>query len=183
MLARIYHRPRTEIWEHLWAPMNKFRRGEISENTLWKEFSQSINCPIHKECKQVFNQQLDTYASLYKSMISFVRKLQKMWYICIILSDDNSSSVAKIREKWRYDIFVDILVSCEIGLSKYDERLQGTTKIFTYATKKYKAHPKDVLFVDDTAENCVVAEKLGIKTVVAQGPRQTIRTIKKLLNV
>ena len=183
MLARIYHRPRTEIWEHLWAPMNKFRRGEISENTLWKEFSQSINCPIHKECKQVFNQQLDTYASLYKSMISFVRKLQKMWYICIILSDDNSSSVAKIREKWRYDIFDDILVSCEIGLSKYDDRIQGTTKIFTYATKKYKAHPKDVLFVDDTAENCVVAEKLGIKTVVAQGPRQTIRTIKKLLKV
>jgi FMN phosphatase YigB (HAD superfamily) len=66
-------------------------------------------------------------------------------------------------------------------LSKYDDAKNNTTKFFDYALKKYKIHASDVIFIDDTIQNCEVAGKLGIKTILAKNARQIIKDVKKIL--
>jgi len=65
-------------------------------------------------------------------------------------------------------VFDDVLISCAIGLSKHDDKIHGTNKIFTYALQKYAITPQEAIFVDDVEANCAVAQQLGIKTIVAR---------------
>ena len=180
---QLYQLPKEVVKEAYLPPMQLLRRGEISIPKFWNMFSKKIWLPLHKECKNVFYRPLRVYASVYKSILAQVRKLQKLGYTCIILSDDIESQGNKIKQAGRYDTFDDVLLSYEIGLSKYDDKAHGTTKIFEYVLNRYKITPSQALFLDDMKENCEVAKKAGIKTIVATSPRQTIRDIKKILKI
>ena len=182
-ISSMYGISREELLKYLSNPLNKFRRWEISEQVFWKTFSQSIQLPLHKDYKKIFHTPLTEYSVYYKSIIAFVHRLQKLGYVCVILSDEVKPQAMKIRRGWWYEWFDDRLLSFEIGLSKYDDKINNTTKIFRYALKKYKLKPQEAIFIDDVAKNCAVAEKLGIKTVVAKGPRETIREVKKILKI
>ena len=179
LLAKMYGNEHKAVTSQFY---NQLRRGEISEQTFRKLFAQALQAPLHKDSATLFHKPVASYASCYKSILHYIQKLQSTGYICTILSDDIVPQADLIKKQGRYDPFDDVLLSCNIGLSKRDDRKEGTTKVFTYALKKYWLQPQEVIFVDDMSANCQVAEKLGIKTVVAQGPRQTIRAIKKLLN-
>lgn len=179
----MYNLPRSVLFQDLSVPMNKFRRGEISEKETRETFSKNSGLPIHKNISRLFNTPLREYAEPYKSIATFVKTLQKQGYKCVVLSDDYAPQLQKIREACWYDGFDDVLLSCEIGLSKHDDKTNGTTKIFSYALKKYAIKPWEAIFVDDMEKNCEVAKKLWMKTVVATSPRQTIRDIKNILKI
>ncbi len=164
-------------------PMDKFRRWEINEEKFWKIFSKNIHLPIHKDSLKLFHIPVKTYANVYKSTISLVSKLQKLGCKSVILSDDIEPQCVKINEQWRYNYFDDVIISCDIWISKHDDKINNTTKIFRYALKKYKLQPEEAIFVDDIEANCDQAKKLWIKTVVAKSPRQTVRDIKKILKI
>lgn len=182
-LERMYNLPRSILFEYLSAPMDKFRRWEISEKETRETFSKNIGLPMNKNISILFHTSLDDYSTLYQSIIAFVKKLQKNRYKCIILSDDFVPQTKKNYKAWRYKSFDDLLISCEIWLSKHDDRINGTTKIFSYALKKYNIKPWEAILVDDVEKNCKIAKKIWIKTVVATSPRQTIRDVKKLLKI
>lgn len=181
-MERMFDLPRSDFWLFLSPSMNKFRRGEISEEETRLEFFRQSKLPV-KDMSRLFHTPLKKYTYLYKSIIGLVKKLQSFGYKCVILSDDYVPQVNKVRKVWRYDCFDDVLLSCEIGMSKYDDVTNGTTKIFSYVLKKYHLKPQEAIFIDDVEKNCAVAEQLGIKTVVAKGPRETIREVKKLLGI
>jgi epoxide hydrolase-like predicted phosphatase len=182
-LEKMYNLPKETIFQYLTDPINKFRRWEISEKENRNAFSKNIQLPIHKNIPKLFNSPPHTYAALHKSTIAFVKKLQERGYKCVILSDEWVPQSNQLRKAWWYDGFDDVLLSCEIGLSKHDDKTNSTTKIFTYALKKYAIKPWEVIFVDDVEKNCEVAKKLWMQTVVAASPRQTIRDIKNILKI
>jgi len=78
----------------------------------------------------------------------------------VILSDENMPEGDKIRKIGRYDDFEDVVLSHEIGLSKYDDVVNGTSKIFRYVLKKYGLKPSEAIFIDDREANCISAQKL-----------------------
>ena len=178
---QLYQLPKEVLKEAYSQPMKLLRRWEISIPKFWKMFSLNVWLPLHKECKNIFYRPLRAYAYVYKSILAQIRKLQKLGYICVVLSDDIESQGNKIKQAGRYDTFDEILLSYEIGLSKYDDRMDGTTKIFNYVLKKYKITWAEAIFIDDMKENCGIAKRVGIKTILATSPRQTIKEIKKIL--
>lgn len=182
-IAKLSKMSKNTVAEGYDAGMDKFRRGEIDEKIFRKIIAKHIQLPIHEKCLKIFSTPLCKYALLYKSIVNYVGKLQKLGYKCVIFSDDINPQGSKVREIWRYDYFDDVALSYEIGLSKYDDRKNNTTKIFRHVLKKYKLRPEEAVFIDDMEGNCAVAENLWIKTVLAQNPRQTIRDIKKVLHI
>ncbi|MCX6824423.1 MAG: HAD hydrolase-like protein [candidate division SR1 bacterium] len=182
-LIKMYDIPKDSLKKNLSLSMDKFRRGEISEKDHRKIFSQNVGLPIHKNISSLFHTPLNKYTTLYKSIIAFVKKLQKAGYICVILSDEWVPQSNQLRKAGWYNGFDDILLSCEIGLSKHDDKTNGTTKIFDYVLKRYKIKSGEAIFIDDVEKNCIVAQKLGIKTIFATKPTQVIKDLKKILNI
>jgi hypothetical protein len=100
--------------------------------------SQKIGVPVPKMVTTIFHKPLKSYAKLNTSIVRFVSRLQKLGYICIVLSDDNVPQSLSIKKNGRYGQFDEALISCDIKISKYTDRITGTDEVFTYVLKKYK---------------------------------------------
>jgi len=162
---------------------DKFRRWEIEEKKFRKDLSNDLVKPIPLNINKIFNIPPQKYSILNKSIVNFVKKLRREWYKSIILSDVVKPIRQATAKVWRYDGFDWVIFSCDVWLSKYDDFKNWTTKIYDYALKKYKLNPSEVIFVDDVKGNCEVAQKIWIRTILAEGPRQVIRDIKKILKI
>jgi len=182
-ISKIYDTTKDEIRKSLSDPRSKLRRWEISESELWDQFSQNLGQTTHKECLTMFHKKDDILWKPYKSIVKFKDKLQNLWFKNIILSDEIQAQGENIRKIWRYDGFEDVILSCDIWLSKYDDVENNTTEIFDYALKKYNIQAEEVIFVDDTEKNCLAAATLWIKTVHAKDSKQVIKDLKKILNI
>ena len=181
-IMRAYKMSKDDVWQYLSLPMSKFRRGEIAEDVVWKTFAENMGKPLHAACLRVFHKPLEDYSRRYKTITTFIQKLHKLWYYNVILSDEFEPQSKKARKLWWYNWFDEVLLSHEIGLSKHDDKVNASTKIFEYALKKYKIKPEEALFIDDMAANCLAAQRAGIQSVIAKGPRQTVKEVKKILH-
>lgn len=95
-----------------------------------------------------------------KEIFSIIEKLRSE-YKTAILSNADSESVCARFEKQGYPLdkyFDYILISSETGLLKPDQ------KAFRSSLEVIDVEPEEVLFIDDTKENILSAESLGIKT-------------------
>ena len=180
---KIYKIARENILRAISPPMSKFTKGEIDEDTFWETRSKNSKLPIHEDCSKVFHKPLDIYGLPYKSIIKFTGKLQKLGYKNIVLSDEFKPQSANIEKLWRYDNFDSTLLSCDIWLSKYDDVTDSTNKVFDYALNKYWLQPQEAIFIDDKKENCISAQRVWIKSIVAESPNQVIRDLKELLKI
>ena len=48
-----------------------------------------------------------------------------------------------------------------------------------YALRRFRASPKEVVFIDDTEENVIAARKLGITSIVFNNPAQLLSGLEK----
>ena len=66
-----------------------------------------------------------------------------------------------------------IVASCYLKVKKPDPR------IYMYALRRFRASPKEVVFIDDTEENVIAARKLGITSIVFNNPAQLLSGLEK----
>ena len=66
-----------------------------------------------------------------------------------------------------------IVASCYLKVKKPDPR------IYMYALRRFRASPKEVVFIDDTEENVIAARKLGIASIVFNSPAQLLSGLEK----
>ncbi len=180
--SKLYKIPLEQMTPVLSPYINKLRRWEISEKALRKNFCKQIQKPIHSQTNQILHQTVSK-SILNHSIINLVKKLSKIWYKNMVLSDTVKSHKNYIKQKWRYKDFDNLVFSCDIWLSKRDDIQNSTTKFFDYVLKKYKIKPEEAIFIDDKEDNCKVANQLSIKTITAQNTRQTIKDLKKRLKI
>ena len=184
-ISRLYGLDRKIVGPILSKYMYKIRTGKISENDFRKKLSKNLKKPepIQKDKDKIFAKDIHKIFALNTSIITFVKKLKWLGYTSIILSDIFEPTKKIIKKIGRYDEFDGLILSCDVWLSKYDDIQNETTKIFDYALKKYKIHADEVIFIDDVEKNCIVAQHAWIKSIVAKGPRYTIREVKKILKI
>lgn len=181
LMAKMYKLPRSAIMAE--GSYGLLGRWEIDEKEFRNRFAKGVGLPIHEDSWTLFHKPVHLYATPSKSIMTFVKRLQKLGYPCVILSDDIKSQSQSARDLWRYTGFDDVLISCDIWIRKDDDVLYDTTKIFDYIIHRYGLHPSEILLVDDRADICLVAEKVWIKTVVATRPRKTIKDVKNILHI
>ena len=92
-------------------------------------------------------------------MFELVRNLKRDHKV-LLLTNQNEIAMGAMNRHYGFDkIFDGQVVSGKIGAKKPDPRY------FDYVTRKFHVHPRDLVFVDDTAENVDSAKKLGIRAI------------------
>ena len=142
----------------------KFENGLLTLNELINEIELLINKPINKAD---FIKAWNTMLLQYKpERIEWIKKL-KLTHNLIMLSNTNDVHFNYFSDKLLreyavtfYDLFNNVYLSHEMKLIKPD------IKIFKKVIEDTKINPEKTLFIEDTKENTIVANSLGINTLL-----------------
>jgi HAD superfamily hydrolase (TIGR01549 family) len=140
------------IWQDI---QKRFQLSDEELTHLIQDFSagDKLNVPFYTYLK--------TLRSHYKSLI-----LSNAW-------DDAREIYTK---QYHLDEVVDeMIISAEVGMRKPDE------KIFELALKHLDTTPEETLFIDDTIENVIEAQQLGIHSILFIDNDTTMHQMKKIL--
>jgi len=95
---------------------------------------------------------------LFEGMEELLKQLSKNYTLAILTNTTNLESGAPF--KWGVaDLFKEMVFSWQIGSLKPAE--QNYRVIF----QKLNKHPEEAVFIDDTQENLLAAERLGMKAI------------------
>jgi putative hydrolase of the HAD superfamily len=121
--------------------------------------------------------------SINYNMIDFVLRLKDIWYNCYLLSDTNEIHKSANEMKHIYDIFDELILSCDIWICKKEDWWNNTIKFFDYAIDNLNIKPEESIFIDDLEENCQTANRAGIKTILAKNSEQVIQDLSGILGI
>lgn len=167
------------IVEKYWDAIN---RWVMTIEDFWNNIHDDLNVEINDDPYELFYETMkDVF--VYNEVLDLIQELKENGYSCTLLSDVFAPDAEFVKGKGRYDPFDDLILSCDIGLSKLHDVKNGTQEIFEYALEKYSLDPHEAIFIDDTPENCEAANRAGIDTVIATSPKDVVIWVKKLLNM
>lgn len=131
----------------------KAQRGELSNS----EFLLYLGYTSPEETMEDY---LKNYLTLDEMFIDFARKFSKIYDMCLLSNDvlEWSEYLTEYHQINAY--FKDKIVSGQVHLRKPDK------EIFIYALQKLGCEPGQCVFVDNSVKNLLVAEKLGIPTIL-----------------
>ncbi|MFB6246133.1 MAG: HAD family hydrolase [Candidatus Pacearchaeota archaeon] len=150
---------------------NKSISGEIS----FKETVESLSRNFGKKKSEIN----EIYSNAYKKqftkntrLLNKVKQLKKQGYKTAILSDQWHMSKGALMPKSYYKYFDEVLVSCDEGMRKPEE------KFFKLSLKKLNVKPSEALFIDDQKWNTRAAKRLGIQTILFENNEQLFKNPK-----
>ena len=140
-----------EIWDKICEGMGQ----DISIDVLYDSF---INTPINFE------------------MLKVVQELKEKNFKIGMVTDNKADRIEKIvyYHQW-HDIFDSIAVSAEIGSSKKEE------KIFLSIFERLSVNPEECVFIDNSKENLIVPQNLGVKTIFFDDKKNDVYGLRKEL--
>lgn len=103
---------------------------------------------------------LKNYLSLDEMFPAFAEKYSKIYEFCLLSNDvlEWSEFLTDYHRINKY--FKNKIVSGEVHMRKPNKEM------FAYTLKRLEANPEQCIFVDNSVSNLLVAEKLGIQTIL-----------------
>lgn len=131
----------------------KAQRGEMSN----AEFLSYLGYASPRETMEDY---LKNYLSLDEMFGAFAEKYSKIFDFCLLSNDvlEWSEFLTDYHQINMY--FKKKIVSGEVHMRKPDKEM------FTYALKRVGCNPEQCIFVDNSVSNLLVAEELGIQTIL-----------------
>ena len=184
-----------EGWKHLKEAIGISSENESTFDAYWKEIthqvctSQDVDelIPVLKE---KFNITVDNDYSLLKAFVDRFERYEFMQNICDTISLNHDTGLLTNMYPKMLDEIIqqnklpkcdwkNIIDSSIIGMAKPEK------DIFQYAAKECGREPQDILFVDNTNENLVVAESLGWQTFLfdSKHPEESAKRLLEKLNI
>ena len=103
---------------------------------------------------------MENYLTLDEMFIDFAEKYSKIYDMCL-LSNDVLEWSEYLTEYYQInEYFKERIVSGQVHLRKPDK------EIFLYTLQKLGCEPEQCVFVDNSVKNLLVAEELGIQTIL-----------------
>lgn len=150
-------------------------RGEIAAAEHWQNVCKLLSWP--EERVQDLQDRFWGGDSLDEDLIAWIRTL-KPDYVTALLSNNWSDLRPALADQWQIaDLFAEIVISAEVGLTKPDEGIYRLTQA------KLGLPPEHILFIDDFMENVQAAREAGWQAIQFQSSQQTIAAIKALLGL
>lgn len=143
--------------------MPALQRGEIAEAEL---FAAMAGMPVDM---LTFDAIFQAYFKPVASMLAFARELRESGLQTAILSNTQASHVRIMRGMNFLDGFAPIVMSCEAGVRKPEERA------FHYVLERLGLQPAEVAYIDDIPEYIEAALASGIKAIHHTGDVEATR--------
>jgi len=94
-----------------------------------------------------------------KDMLTLAQDLRSAGYITGIITDNNADRIDVLRELFNLNDFSPLIVSGDIGHGKWQD-----ATIFEIALAQASVKPHESLFIDNTSNNLLVPERMGMQT-------------------
>lgn len=133
-----------------------FTRAQLGELTNAK-FLSYLGYAFPKETMMDY---LENYLTLDEMFIDFAEKYSKIYDMCLLSNDVLEWSEYLIEYYQINGYFKERIVSGQVHLRKPDK------EIFLYTLQKLRCEPDQCVFVDNSVKNLLVAEELGIQTIL-----------------
>ncbi len=163
-----------ETFKRLHGPVvQKMATGLIDEDGYWREVSELTGKPRPNNWLELWSEKARKNSRLIPGMADLVAELKAKGIRCIVLSNAIPPHMKIARDNGWYDMFDKLYLSAETGYYKPDIRA------YTNLLEAEKLRAEECVFVDDMEANLEPAEKLGIQTILAIYPEETIRLIQQ----
>lgn len=131
----------------------KTQRGELSS-------AQFLSYLGYDSPRETMEDYLKNYLTLDEMFRTFAEKYSKLYDFCLLSNDvlEWSEFLTDYHQINQY--FADKIVSGEVHMRKPDK------EIFTYTLKRLGCNPEQCVFIDNSVSNLLVAEELGIQTIL-----------------
>lgn len=176
-LAENSAKPASEIQKMLdHSPLlYRFESAGMTNEEFYREF-----------CREAgFNENYELFAAAFgdifsemPEMIRFQQRLRTKRVPTYILSNTNGIAVGHIRRNFPFFANFDGYV-----LSYEQAALKPHAPIYQAAERMIGAQGEDLVFIDDRADNCEGAAKLGWRTIVHREPKETIAFVEALIGL
>ena len=150
---------------------NNFMIGNLSEADYWQVLKNEYGFDIPDQHSGVFDKWSDINPN--KEMLRLVDRLKLSGYRVGLITNIIKPVFEIIKQSGNYDIFDDIVASCEVKLVKPDQQ------IYRLALDRLGATANESIFIDDKQSNLNAASKIGIKTILAKNSQQAILEIER----
>ena len=141
----------------------QYEMGMITTREFVNTFKSYFPSISETDFKNAWNSMLLDFP-LYR--LSFLKSLaNSKKYRIFLLSNTNDLHISWIQKTWGRKLFSEFKNCFEKFYLSHEIHLRKPNKnIYEFVIESNKLTPEETFFVDDTEENTVVANKLGIKT-------------------
>ena len=106
--------------------------------------------------------------------IELLRELSNEGHRVFVISNMHEDSARYLENNYDFwECFNDVLFSCDVKLVKPDEA------IFRMAFERFGVDPSNAVFFDDTKENVVAADRLGLNVIHFSSAAETRRILRE----
>ncbi len=137
-----------------------------TDERFWVEFAKRKGVRLPATWSEDFRQVMKKAIGINPEMYELVDQLKEKKVPVAMLSNIDERLSRLIREFGFYAPFDPCLLSCEIGAEKPDP------KAYSLLLDKLGLPAKDVIFIDDRAENVEQGKKQGLDAILFQSPEQ-----------
>lgn len=156
----------------LWELNPSLRNGSRSET----EFFEILNKRFGKNVTpEAFLERSNSLLVPAQQVYDLAAQLTELGIRTGILSNVFGFNARELRRRGCYDGFDPVILSCEEGYIKPDP------KLYEIAVQRLELQPKEIVFIDDQEQCLQPARQMGMHTVLAQSPDQTVADTKTLL--
>jgi len=152
-------------------------KGLLDEDSFWLKFSQRIHKSMPINVKELAHKLFNEHFELYEEVVNMLKSLRTNGYVTAVLSDTFPYMADITRERNGYDHFDKVYLSCEVGFVKPQK------EFYELAVKDLVVLPGECIFIDDNENNLLPAEKLGMKTILAKKPDQTVEDVWAIIKL
>ncbi|MFD8811327.1 HAD family hydrolase [Streptomyces sp. NPDC059627] len=152
-----------------WAPRNAYDAGELSDLAYWAKVLG--HHPSSRWLRTLRAADTAMWLRTDPRVLDTLHRARRARLPMVLLSNAPAHlSDALDATGWRRELMTDALYSARLGLCKpdpaaYEHALDATGV----------RDPRRVLFVDDRADNCQAAARLGLRTLHYTGSANTLR--------
>lgn len=149
----------------------KFRTGKINSKEFFAELNSRYKGDGTLETKLLDNP--DFYRREEK-IYHLAEELRSLGIKTSIFSNVYQPSADRLRQVGNYEGFDPLILSCEVGYAKPDERF------YQRALDLLKLRPEEILLIDDQDKCLVPARKMGMKVIKSVSTEQVLADAKVL---
>lgn len=152
-----------------------FMSGKYTGEEFYQTMSQKFDCQIPL---QQFKEIWHLVIGAPKPGIPELVKTLAEHYTLSVLSNTDPWHWEFVKDRDSYlDNFRHYFLSFAMGVNKPDE------KIFRLVLKELGTQPDNCVFIDDTEENTLAAQKLGFKTIWAANPEEIREKLAQFVTI
>lgn len=150
---------------------NDYMVGRIGQKEYVRKFYKSTGLEIS----------LYEFIDIYRSSIEpipgmeeLIKQLSRSYSLAILTNEGVEWARYKLEGSGMEKYFDEVVISAEIGVAKPEK------EYFDEALEIIGAKPEKAVFVDDSEENVIAAEKLGIRSILFESTKQLKARLAKL---